>query len=207
MTTHARLAAAAARLVRRAVLGCCAVLGGCAAGAATTSYYALSAETAPAGAPAAGDVRTVSVGQVAIPEMVDRRALVVRNGPNRVDISDLHQWAEPLKFGIARALAGDLAAQLGPGYAVVAGQPLGAAPAVRVFVDVQRFEAAAGRGVSVEALWSVRPAQGERRDGRSAADEPAPADHAGIAAAYSRALARVARDIAGALAGPRPNAP
>jgi uncharacterized protein len=184
-----------------AALAAAALLGGCAAGSATTSYYTLSAE-APAAAgtsPAAGELRTVSVWQVAIPEMVDRRALVVRTSPNRVDISDLHQWAEPLKFGIARALAGDLAAQLGAGYAVVAGQPLGAAPDVRVFVDVQRFEAVAGRGVSLEARWSVRPAQGERRDGRSAVEEPGAADHAGIAAAYSRALARVARDIAAAI--------
>ncbi len=179
------------------------VLAGCAGSSATTSYYTLSAEDRPVAA-ASGERRTISVWQVAIPEMVDRRALVVRTSPNRVEISDLHQWAEPLKFGIARALAAGLAAQLGSAAVVVAGQPLGAAPEVRVFVDVQRFEAVAGRGVSVEALWSVRPAQGERRDGRTAADEPAPADHAGIAAAYSRALARVARDIAGAIAGPRP---
>jgi uncharacterized protein len=182
-----------------AALAALVAAAGCAGSSATTSYYTLSAEEKPAAA-ASGARRTISVWQVAIPEMVDRRALVVRTSPNRVEISDLHQWAEPLKFGIARALAADLAAQLGPGAAVVAGQPLGAAPEVRVFVDVQRFDAVAGRGVSVEALWSVRPAGGERRDGRSAAEEPAPADHAGIAAAYSRALARVARDIAAAVA-------
>jgi uncharacterized protein len=190
-----------------AVLAAAAALAGCAAGSATTSYYALSADAASAAGAPAAEVRTVSVWQVAIPEMVDRRALVVRTAPNRVEISDLHQWAEPLKFGIARTLAADLAARLGPGYVVVAGQPLGTVPEVRIFVDVQRFEAVAGRGVALEALWSVRPAQGGRRDGRSAAEEPAPADHAGIAAAYSRALARVARDIAAALAGPRPGAP
>jgi len=183
-----------------AALAAAALLGGCAAGSATTRYYTLSAEAPPPGASQpAGEVHTVSVWQVAIPEMVDRRALVVRTSPNRVDISDLHQWAEPLKFGIARTLAADLAAQLGPGYAVVAGQSLGSTPEVRVFVDVQRFEAVVGRGVSVEARWSVRPAQGERRDGRSLVAEPGAADHARIAAAYSRALARVARDIAGAM--------
>ncbi len=189
-----------------AIVLAASVLAGCAAGSATTSYYTLSAEDRPA-AVASAERRTISVWQVAIPEMVDRRALVVRTAPNRVEISDLHQWAEPLKFGIARALAAGLAAQLGSAAVVVAGQPLGAAPEVRVFVDVQRFEAVAGRGVSVEALWSVRPAKGERRDGRSAAEEPAPADHAGIAAAYSRALARVARDIAGAIMQTAPGKP
>jgi uncharacterized protein len=173
-----------------------AVLCGCAAGSAPTSYYTLSAEPAPA---AGTGARTVAVWQVAIPEIADRRQMVLRTSPNRVEISDAHQWAEPLRLGIARALAADLAAQLGPGYAAVAGQPLGAAPDVRVFVDVQRFEAVAGGKVAVEALWSVRPARGERRDGRSAAEEPAPADYAGIAAAYSRALARIAREIGAAV--------
>jgi uncharacterized protein len=182
-----------------------AVLAGCAASPATTRYYTLSAEPAADAKAAPGTatgVRTVAVWQVAIPDIVDRRALVLRTSPNQVDISDLHQWAEPLKLGIARALAADLAAQLGPGDAVVAGQPLGVAPAVRIFVDVQRFEAGR-RGVTVEMLWSVRPAQGDRRDGRSVADEPAPADPAGIAAAYSRALARIARDLAPVVAASR----
>lgn len=195
-------------MTRYAAIAACLALAGCAGGAATTRYYTLSPETPPAaGAPAGTSVRTASVWQVAIPEMVDRRALVVRTSPNRVEISDLHQWAEPLRFGIARTLAADIAARLGPGWAVVAGQPLGASPEVRVFVDVQRFEAVAGRGVAVEALWSVRPAQGERREGRSSAEEPAPADPAGIAQAYSRALARVARDIAGAIVPPGQGTP
>jgi uncharacterized lipoprotein YmbA len=188
-----------------ATLAAAAVAAGCAASSATTRYYTLSAEPAPAAKAAPGaatGVRTVAVWQVAIPDIVDRRALVLRTAPNQVEISDLHQWAEPLRLGIARALADDLAAQLGPGYAVVAGQPLGVAPAVRIFVDVQRFEAGGGKA-EVEMLWSVRPAQGERRDGRSAAEEPAPADPGAIAAAYSRVLARIARDIAPAVAASR----
>jgi uncharacterized lipoprotein YmbA len=177
-------------------------LAGCVGGSAKTEYYTLSPEPGPAaGAAASGaaNVRSVAVWQVAIPDIADRRQLVVRTSPNRVEISELHQWAEPLRLGIARALAADLAAQLGPGFAVGAGQPLGAPPELRVFVDVQKFEAVAGRGVAVEVSWSVRPQRGEARNGRSAAEEPAPADHAAIAAAYSRALARVAADVAGAV--------
>jgi uncharacterized protein len=203
--------------LRRAIprLAACAVipvlLAGCASGAAKTTFYTLSAEAAggaaapPAPATQPPPALSVAVWQVAIPELVDRRQIVVRTARNRVDISDLHQWAEPLRLGIARALAADLAAQLGAGYTVAAGQPLGTAPAVRIFVDVQRFDAVAGGTVAVEALWSVRPAQGERRDGRAVAEEPAPADPGGIAAAYSRALARIARDMAPAVAALRSN--
>jgi uncharacterized protein len=185
------------------------VLGGCVGSSAKTEYYTLSAEpgpAAPAAASAAGaSVHTVAVWQVAIPDIVDRRQLVVRTSPNRVEISELHQWAEPLRLGVARALAADLAAQLGAGFEVSAGRPLGAPPELRVLVDVHKFEAVAGRGVSVEVSWSVRPQRGEPREGRSAAEEPAPSDHAGIAAAYSRALARVAREISQAVAAFRPD--
>ena len=192
---------------RFVALGTIALLCGCAGGSVRTSYYTLSPEPGPAAGAAASGAGTRAVGvavwQVAIPEIADRRQLVVRTSPNRVEISEAHQWAEPLRLGIARALAADLAARLGAGYAVVAGQPLGARPDVRVFLDVQTFEATAGGSVAVEVLWSVRPSRGEAREGRSAASEPAPADHAGIAAAYSRALARVARDIAAAVAASR----
>jgi uncharacterized lipoprotein YmbA len=192
------------------------VLALCGCASSRTNFYTLSAQQgAPQGAlsstsprPAADAAARiyVSITQVAIPEVADRRQLVVRTAPNRVEISDFHQWAEPLRLGIARALAQDLAGELGAGFVVLLGQSLGVTPGVRVLVDVQKFEAAAGEGVAVEAVWSVRPAKGEPRNGRSAAEERTPTnDHAGIAAAYSRALARVAREIGAAVAGLRQN--
>jgi uncharacterized lipoprotein YmbA len=199
------------------MLGALVALCGCALGtSARTNFYALSAEPdavprafASAGPrPAPSDVAGlyVSIAQVTIPEIADRRQLIVRTSPNRVEISDFHQWAEPLKLGIARALAQDIAGELGPASVVLLGQSLGVAPDVRVFVDVQKFDAVAGHGVAVEAIWSVRPAKGEARSGRSSAEERAMTnDHAGIAAAYSRALARLGREIGAALAALQPN--
>jgi uncharacterized lipoprotein YmbA len=126
--------------------------------------------------------------------------MVSRTASNSVEIFDFHRWAEPLQEAIPRVIAGNLARQLGPGHAVSASVLPGLPPDVRVAVDVQRFEAAMGTGVAVEALWSVRPGAGEARVGRSMVEEPAAeAGHAGIAAAYSRALAAVARDIAAAV--------
>jgi uncharacterized lipoprotein YmbA len=177
-----------------------ALLAGCAGTSPRTNFYTLSPE-AQAPRPASAQAGTrVAITQVGIPEMVDRPQLVVRTAPNRVEIADFHRWAEPLRRGIARALADDLAAQLGPGFVVTAGESVGAAPDARVAVDVQRFEAVMGGGVTVDALWSVRPAKGEPRTGRSVIEERAQGgDHAAIAAAYSRALARVAQEISAAV--------
>jgi uncharacterized protein len=175
-----------------------ALIAACAAPSPRTHYYTLSAESPAAAAEAKGPV--VSVWQVAIPEVVDRTQLVVRLEANRVDISDFHRWAEPLRRGVPRALAENLSRQLGRGSIVVAGQPAGITPDVRVSVDIQKFDAALGQSVTVEALWNIRRAGADAATGRSSVTEPARGgDHAAIVAAYSRALARVSQDIAAAL--------
>ena len=174
-----------------------------------TNFYALSVEAparpesaAPAGA---ARVTRVSVTRVGIPGMVDRPQIVSRTAANSVEIFDFHRWAEPLQEAIPRVIAGNLARELGPGHAVSASILPGLPPDVRVAVDVQKFEATMGTGVAVEALWSVRPATGEARVGRSAVEETATeGGHAGIVAAYSRALAAVAREIAAAVSRPAP---
>jgi uncharacterized lipoprotein YmbA len=205
-----RVAAAAAVLA----------LAGCFGSSQKTNFYTLSTQTGAAqaekqaaeaaaaeAAAAAGVARVqVSIAQVAIPEIVDRRQLVVRTAPNRVEIAEFHQWAEPLRLGIARVLAEDLAEQLGADFVVLLGQPIGSAPKVRIYLDVQKFEAVQGQSVTVEAIWSARPAKGEPRTGRASVEEHLSADdHAGIAAAYSRALSRVAREVGAAVAALQPN--
>lgn len=182
-------------------------IAGCAgAPSPRTNFYSLSVEAAPARSESATGVETapvarvVLVSRVAIPGIVDRPQIVSRTASNSVEIFDFHRWAEPLQEAIPRVIAGNLAQQLGPGHAVSASIMPGLPPDVRIAIDVQKFEATIGTGVAVEALWSVRPATGGARVGRSMVEEPAAeAGHTGIAAAYSRALAAVARDIAAAL--------
>ena len=176
-------------------------LAGCASGVSPrTSYYTLSAETAPATTPAACAPTRISVGRAAIPEMMDRPQIVVRSASNRVEISDFHRWGEPLREAIPRVVAENLAQKLGPRYTVVAGGMRGAAPEVRILLDVQKLEAALGGGVTLDVLWGVRSAGGGARDGRSVIEDRASeSGYAGVAAAYSRALARVAQDIAAAI--------
>lgn len=173
-------------------------LAGCSTATPKTHFYALSAETS--GAPAAQSGPIVSIWQVSIPEVVDRTQMVVRVATNKVEIADFHRWAEPLRRGIPRVLAEHLSQQPGKGLIVVAGQPAGVSAEVRVAIDVQKFDAVLGQGVTVEVLWNIRRAKGEARIGRSSVAEPAKGgDHAALAAAYSRALARVSQELAVAI--------
>jgi hypothetical protein len=144
---------------------------------------------------------TVVIASIAVPEAVDRTAMVIRTGPNQVDIEDMHRWAEPLKAAIPRVLAANLAREM-PNARVVSGRYAQASGAdYRVNVDVRRFESSFADGATLEADWTVAGKAGAPVSGHTLAREAAtPGDHAGIAAAHSRALERLAKEIAGAIA-------
>jgi uncharacterized lipoprotein YmbA len=193
----------ALRVIALAALA--SALWACSTTSPRTHFYTLG-EAAPRAGASAGssspDTATVKVSvlPVGIPEVVDRPQMVLRDSPHQVQIADFHRWAEPLPIGIARVVAAELSAQLGGGFLVVNGQRPGLTPDVRVSLDVQRFETVPGQGVAVEALWSVLPAQGRPLTGRAFAEESAGKggrqdDYAELAAAHSRAIARIAREV------------
>ncbi len=177
-------------LVATAAVGCGA--------SALARFYTLESTAIPQAAPAAQEA--VMVGPVSVPAEVDQPQFVVQVAPNRVEVEDFNRWAEPLSDGIARAVAGDLAAQLGTPDVVTA-PAANFNPAYQVTIDVQRFESIRGQTALVEAVWAVRrTAGGYTRMGRTVAREAVQGDgFDALAAAHSRALARVSGDIATAI--------
>ena len=171
-----------------------------AAGCGTTpreSFYMLEAPPAPAPAALASTL-SVYVGPVVVPEAVDRTPMVIRTSPNQVEVEDFHRWAEPLKTAIPRVVAEDLMRELGTPR-VAAARVASLVPTdYRVAIEVQRFESSLTEGATVDALWTITSTKGAApRTGRTLAHEAVDAPtHAAVAAAHSRALARVARDIA-----------
>lgn len=140
----------------------------------------------------------VAVGPVAIPATVDRPQFVVQIAPNQVAIDEFNRWAEPLNDNIARAVAGDLSALLGTPRVVAA--PPAAVADYRVTLNIQRFETVPGKSVEIDAAWLIRKAGGGTLSGRTVAREPATdASFDALAAAHSRALARISVDIAAAI--------
>ena len=144
---------------------------------------------------------SVSVGPVTLPEIVDRPQLVVRVGTNQVALLDDHRWAEPLRDGIPRVVAENLAQLLGVRQVVSYPNNVSFDPEYRVLLDIQRFESMPGQTVTIDALWTVRPASGgEPKRGRSAAREQTGGDgYDALVTAYGRALATVSRDISEAI--------
>src|SRR5450432_1810849 len=174
-----------------------AVAAGCAS-APPTRFYTLSSTASPGDAPAISG--GVLVGPVTIPSAVDRPEFVAQVAPNRVEIEDFDRWAAPLEDSIGRVVADDLAVLLKTPDVVIA--PLANfVPAYRVTISVQRFESAPGDSALVEAIWAVRKSAGDdTRSGRTVAREASQGkDFGALAAAHSRALAKVSADIAAAI--------
>lgn len=160
-------------------------------------FYTLEAVATATGAPAAKCA--VLVGPVTIPPALDRPQLVVQVAPNRVEIDEFDRWAAPLADGIAATVAGNLAVLLGTAdVAVGAGAFV---PTHTVALAVQRFASLPGTEVDVDVLWSVRrTGGGEARTGRTTTHEPVQTPNIdAIAAAHSRALAKVSTDVAAAI--------
>jgi uncharacterized lipoprotein YmbA len=174
------------------------VLAACGATPKET-FYTLSPPPGPLPAATPGSP-SVYVGPVSVPDAVDRTPMVLRTGPAQMQIDDLHRWAEPLKAGIPNALAQMLMRALGTPR-VLAGRQASATPVdYRIAIDVQRFESSLTEGATLDAAWTITPARGAARSGRTLVQEALQsAGHAGLAEAHRRALEKLAADLAAAI--------
>ena len=172
------------------------LLGGCAS--PNSRFYTLSS-TATATAPPSE--LAVAVGPVSVPAAVDRAEIVVTTGPNQVHLDEFNRWASPLKDEVSRVVTENLVALLGTPRVTQSAQSLSGDVTYRVTIEVQRFDSAPGDSATLDALWTVRrPKDDKSLTGRTAAREPISGlGYEDIAAAHSRALARMSRDIANAV--------
>ena len=173
-----------------------AIVTGCASPA--SRFYTLSSTAKATGAPTAQ--YAVLVGPVTVPALVDRPQFTIQVATNRVSLDEYNRWAAPLSESIARVITADLSVLLGTPR--VATAPLANFDSTyRVTVDIQRFESKPNEAAVIEAMWVVRrSAGGAARSGHTVAREATQgADSDALAAAHSRALAKVSADIAAAI--------
>lgn len=175
------------------------LLGGCGS-SPTSSFYRLKPDATLTTMGAAASLYVV-VNPVTIPELVDRPQIVVSLADNQVSPNEFARWADPLKSGIQRAIAGDLAALLGSEHVAVLDVGAIGPPAWRVRVDVMRFDSVLGEAATVDAQWTIWPPQKATPIlGHTLAHEPVQGPgYDTLVAAHDRALAAVSRDIAAAI--------
>lgn len=173
------------------------LLAGCAS--QPSHHYSLSGiREAPSGT---FSNLSLSVGPVSVPEPVNRPEIVLQAGPNRLVLDEFNLWAGPLHFEIQRVLMENLASLLGTDR--VFRYPQGAInfPDFRVEVNVLRFESTLGSVALLDAVWTIRDKDAkELKTGRTTLHKPVSAEsYDALAAAHSRALAALAREVADAI--------
>ncbi|HLX25181.1 MAG TPA: PqiC family protein [Usitatibacter sp.] len=162
-------------------------------------FYSLSAPPAPSAPAAPASTLAIHIGPVTVPDAVDRPQMVIRHDDNRADIDDQHRWIEPIKSAIPRLLADAIARELNTPNVLTSRQSSALDIDYRVAIDVQHFDSSPGE-ISEDVMWTIRSRKTQApRLGRTSVREAAAPGAEGIAAAHSRALARVAHDIAEAI--------
>jgi hypothetical protein len=136
-----------------------------------------------------------------VPAAVDRPEMVVSIGANQVRLEEFNRWVSPLKDEISRVVAENLVAMLGTGKVTQSLQVLSGDAAYRASIEVQRFESAQGESARLDAVWTVsRNKDDNSMTGRTSVQEKVQQEgYEGLAAAHSRAIARLSRDIADAV--------
>lgn len=161
-------------------------------------FYTLSAAATPA---APVSTISVTVGPVSVPAEVDRPQIVVSTGSNQVQMDEFNRWAAPLQNNIAHVVAENLVAMLGTPRVTLFPQALSVDADYRVAIEVHSVTSVLGESASLDAVWMVRRmTDGKTETGRSTVRERAPEkSYDALVAAHSRAVARMAQDIADAV--------
>ena len=153
--------------------------------------------SASPGAPLALEILPVQ-----IPDMLQRPQIVSVQGPDRLGLSEVHRWGNPLEKDIQRVLIENLGALLGSD--AITAYPHGerVKASYRLALEVQSLEGQQGGMLKLSATWTLtRPEGGQavilRREHLQ---EPVPnSDPDALVAAHSRILAALSREIATAL--------
>jgi uncharacterized lipoprotein YmbA len=186
---------------RLAVLAMLCALAALTAGCASTPpshFYTLSATAPPATATSS---LVVVVGPVSVPDVIDRPQIVVSTGANELQLDEFNRWASPLQDNLSRVVAENLVSILGTPRVTLFPQAPGAAAEYRVAIEVYRFDSAPGKSTALDAVWTVRRVRdGKAESGRISARETVLGNsYDALAAAHSRAVARLSQDIADAV--------
>ena len=142
------------------------VLAGCSLGRATPPMESYVLGGSPAGEAATGsgpsEGFTIGLRRLDLASYLATPAIVVRQGTNRMLISQSHRWVEDPGEGINRVIAGDLAAGSSVRAVDVAPWPARSAHDYLIQVHVTRFEgiapeepAASGGEAHVLASWEI----------------------------------------------------
>jgi len=148
---------------------------------------------------------SIGLGPVEIPEYINRVQIVTRLSANEIKLWEFDRWAEPLNESFTHVLSENLTRLLCCRDPRVMIYPWRVPVRIdyKVEVGVVRFDGALGKDVALVVLWGIFENGSDKPlvTKRSEYIEPAAGNgHEALVAAESRAILRLSREIAEALA-------
>jgi uncharacterized lipoprotein YmbA len=143
---------------------------------------------------------SIGVGPINFPDYIKRPEVVLRTGPNRIDVSERDRWAGPLDKNFTHVLAQNLSSLLNTQQ--VQYYPWNRITPVdyQIAVDVEQFDTD-GKQATLIARWSIR----DGHDGKAlygtetVSTTPVGTGEEGPSAALSSSVAFLSHDIASQL--------
>ncbi len=142
---------------------------------------------------------TIGLGPIKLPSYLDRDEVATRVSPNRLEFSDKDRWAAPLDSNFQQVLAQDLTQLLGTRSILFFPWVGNTRVDYQVRVDVYRFENDSSGNSRLVAHWQVLDGSGKilYANDSNISEQVQPGQP--VAAALSRTVDGVARQIASAI--------
>jgi uncharacterized lipoprotein YmbA len=146
--------------------------------------------------------KTVRVDGVVVPGYLDRDEMVTRVSEHQIHLADLDRWGEPLRNGLTNILALNLSRQLPSKEFVVFPFKCPSPVDYQIIVEIIRMDGSFDGDVILSAQWSILVGKDKdllvTREAEFKESE-APTDYNELAAAQSRLVEALSREIAKSL--------
>lgn len=179
------------------------VFSGCRSITPSVSYYILTPLTDASMSPVDADdnrSKTVGVNPIELPGYLNRVQMVKRTGQNQLDVSSRHRWAEYPDRMIQRVLGDNLQILMADARVYSAPWPAGLKPDVTVDVTFLELIGTTDKKMLLSATWTIIGNGDPLPPHRTSLSETIiDAGFDDLAAAHSRALEILSRDVAESL--------
>jgi uncharacterized lipoprotein YmbA len=181
------------------------VFSGCRSITPSVSYYILNSLTAGSTSPVDADGKrtmTVGIDPIELPGYLNRVQMVKRTGPNQLEISSYHRWADYPDRMIQRVLGENLQILMADARVFSAPWPVGLKPDVTVNLTFLELIGTTDKKMLLCAAWTITGDGDRSASHRTSLSETiAGTGFDDLAAAHSRVLEALCSEVAHALNG------
>ncbi|MBR9984362.1 MAG: membrane integrity-associated transporter subunit PqiC [Desulfosarcina sp.] len=181
------------------------IISGCRSITPSVSYYILNPVIAGPMPPAdADDQRPIIVGisPVELPGYLNRVQMVKRTGPNQLEVSSRHRWADYPDRMLQQVLGENLSKLTIDTRVYTAPWPAGLKPDVTVDVTFLELIGTSDKKMLLSAVWTITGSGDPSPAHRTALSETITGSgFDDLAAAHSRVLEALCREVADSLSG------